>query len=1128
MGSATHEDGAEGVAVNTAQNRSSDTTRRRRAPGTVRIWLRRRWDGLRGLLHRMLRSRGRSRTRRGIDERRRWRASRPWVRVAKGVSLAGAALLLTLIAFSIYAVIHGKPSGDLAYADASCDKTNFSCSVLAGTLGPLLSLALASALFLLVRLWVVGRPYMRKARDESHNVVQTAGSMIGKVVGRDELCNVIIEDLRDPAIRRPHVVVGGVGTGKTALLVRLTQLLAERGAVPVPIRLRDAQDSLDFRLLARKRFVADTNTRLLSDTEGEKVWRELCKNDQVVVLADGLEEALIEGNAQKERDNLIRLAIRQANEQRLPLIVASRPHDPLRDMEAAIVELEPLSEEAALEYVQQLETGEDSRRLDWVVETADVAETPLYLQITRQLHRSGLMDSVTRRQSDRGLDTRSVDRAQLRLRLLDTWMQALIDGHFTPGLALTREDRQATLEQLSLLACIGLRWDRLQVTFDQAEAQTDPQPEILTEVREKLGKLKRRYDLRLAATWGTQLGLVEARGDGVRFPHSIMQAYLASRLIDIAMADSEFREQALSKSGREFLLALVMYSRARPQSPRPDGTARISFWAAQLGTDKRTLQGMLCDEARRRTDVKALDLYAAALQIDCVCQQPMHDDIASKLEKSWPDIWARDQRTLEEAKLNAVRRFGESARMISEQRRLHRDYPAEPAYLRLYRIACAEPSYPIRLASVQEIGIGSDQAFDALAGHLRPPALTDSAGTPRLPLRQWPLRRPHLRWGNPGPEADQEHEDRAWEEAVIGAWLAPLLVGSVTEPNSSAASKNLDDWLQYLGERPGTRAESDLRLSLEVALAQGFKHAANRRRRHPHTRPEARAYLAERAREMLRESHFWFTRLTLVHALCLWALPDGPPGQQDQRDDDQRALIKNWIALPGNRPEHPFVVEASKLAVQALETGQPERFIWIDESGVAARIGSRPANPRAPRKHNLWVPPSTGWTALHPRAQQLVADVLLLLNLAERGARPSERNRRLHRTDQDELPPCLHGERSPLDPTRTVGMAETSEPGSNCKRGCNFGLCPYPPKGEASYRVELSEAFCRRQQVLVGVGSIRRRPAPWQVTLAGDLKQFWKQMGQRAQSSVLDRHQATTRRVKRAQHATEPGRAGPS
>ena len=163
--------------------------------------------------------------------------------------------------------------------------------------------------------------------------------MIGEVVGRDELCHVMIEDLRDRGIRRPHVIVGGVGTGKTALLVRLTQLLAERGAVPVPVRLRDAQENLDFRELARKRFVAESNAAMLSDAEGEKVWRQLCKDDQVVVLADGLEEALIEGKVERERDNLIRLAIRQASEHRLPLIVASRPHDLLREMEAATVEL---------------------------------------------------------------------------------------------------------------------------------------------------------------------------------------------------------------------------------------------------------------------------------------------------------------------------------------------------------------------------------------------------------------------------------------------------------------------------------------------------------------------------------------------------------------------------------------------------------------------------------------------------------------------------------------------------------------------------------------------------------------------------------------------------------------------
>ena len=196
-----------------------------------------------------------------------------------------------------------------------------------------------------VRLWLVRLPYVRKAREEPQLVVETAGSMIGEVVGRDRLCNVIIEDLRDRDTRRPHVVIGGVGAGKTALLVLLTKLLAERGAVPVPVRLRDAQANLDFRVLAHKRFIADSYGAFQSEAEGEWVWRQLCKNDRVVVLADGLEEALIDGAVANERVNIIRLAIRQASERRLTLIIASRPHDPLRGMEAAIVDLEPLSEE---------------------------------------------------------------------------------------------------------------------------------------------------------------------------------------------------------------------------------------------------------------------------------------------------------------------------------------------------------------------------------------------------------------------------------------------------------------------------------------------------------------------------------------------------------------------------------------------------------------------------------------------------------------------------------------------------------------------------------------------------------------------------------------------------------------
>jgi hypothetical protein len=334
------------------------------------------------------------------------------------------------------------------------------------------------------------------------------------------------------------------------------------------------------------------------------------------------------------------------------------------------------------------------------------------------------------------------------------------------------------------------------------------------------------------------------------------------------------------------------------------------------------------------------------------------------------------------------------------------------------------------------------------------------------------------------------------------AWLAPLLAGSTTSTRP-AARENLARWLEFVTTTETNPRTPGPRLSLEIALAQGFKYAANRTAWHPQASQEARAYLAEEARWMLRGTSFWFTRLTLLHALCLWSLPANSDRERFSRlyGADFRELVAHWADRSDGQPDHPFVVEACKLVLWALRTGQPERFIWIDESSVVARTGSWSAHHGALRRHNLWIPQSAGWTMLHPRAQRLVADVLLLLNLAERGDRPSDRARRLQRTDCNYLPPCLAGERVPLDPIRTVGMAQTSAPGSNCRDGCRFGLCPYPPKGDQVQQTELSEAFCREQLSFTRRGLIHRSTAPWQETSSVDLRRFWQFMRERAQPS---------------------------
>jgi hypothetical protein len=72
--------------------------------------------------------------------------------------------------------------------------------------------------------------------------------------------------------------------------------------------------------------------------------------------------------------------------------------------------------------------------------------------------------------------------------------------------------------------------------------------------------------------------------------------------------------------------------------------------------------------------------------------------------------------------------------------------------------------------------------------------------------------------------------------------------------------------------------------------------------------------------------------------------------------------------------------------------------------------------------------------------------------------------------------------------------------GASCRDGCHFDLCPYPPKGIQPYRVELSEAFCRRQQVLLGrpYQFWTRHTARWQGATPGELKRFWREMEERA------------------------------
>lgn len=1151
--------------------------KRARESGGIVLLFKGAWSKLRkmyyGIKHRL---RLLSLRHRGVDRPRRW-LGRPWMTMTGWAIALVALILVAWMVRSIYVVFFlRRPWSVPPNDDAICRNIDISCGAISGWITSLLSIALASVVFLFWRFWRMDRRYRARARQHARDLVPTAGPIFGKIVGRDDLCRVLMEDLRDRDSRRPHVLVGGVGTGKTAVVVVLTEMLAKRRAVPVPIRMRDA-DVLDFSALAKIQFMETVNERLASAGEGEKVWRRLLQDGRIVVLADGLEEALIKAEDAEERDSKIRIAIRRAYNQRLPLLITSRPHTPLREMDATIHELEPLSKDAALSYVAEGGPAEDERRLSWIVETADVADAPLYLQITKDIYGHDMLDQIATRQAE-VLGTPGDDPSKLRVRLLRTWQRGMIRGDLRPDVPLRPDDREAALVWLSALACIGLKDDSLEVSLDSVV-----KGEIHDEVMKRLQKIDTRtggklslVNQRLAASWGARLGLVETLASRVRFQHSLIQAFLGSQLMDAAFRDGDYVQEALclkpggkpAGPGREFLIALVLHSRSKLIEQEEAGQPLRALDSSPDSAGAVCRQ--LAKAAGGRYDNKALDIYAAAMEISSidmdrrcpvvptdagprqgvfhlaakiVSHRPQgqaaannaannapndmhnsqataghpganahraktckHIDLAKKIQNKWPDIRSEDPQTLEEAKLGLVRRFGDALHALTDRRH------DRPGYAQLYEICLKESSYRVRLAAANEIGRGGAVAFREVKPKLPEPGPGDNGPqgrhkNPKQRIDQ--ILRGRVAHAATAGSADGEAQ---WAQQV-GAWMAPLLVGSIgaagADHRPGSAYQDAEQYLRKWRQRVrfDGRTGAGLTISQEIALAQGFKYAANRRYGQARSRPAVLGHLQEEALEMLKHARYWFSQLTLIQALCLWEIQVGTwtgGGQYSNPD----AIVNHWLEeisgeqardRRGDTRVHPFVQAAAVLAARALETGHPERFLWMDESDLVTRVGSsQEVTDTQARRHDQWIQPSMGWSGLDRHAQQLVADVLLLLNLAERGEQPDRIEQWLERANRDTLPPCIRRDRMALEPDRTVGTATSNPPGSNCLDGCPFDLCPYPPKGQQPHRAELSEAFCRHQYMLLRRTRIRRSTARWQGLRASEMRAFWSQMADRA------------------------------
>ena len=951
-------------------------------------------------------------------------------RVLRWVAVAGVFILLSGTLFALLSWIFGGQGGWLG-ADSGCNGHQFSCGVVVEIVPLVLALAASFALFVYWRVRSVTRAHLRDAFQEPWKLVPTATEM--EVVGRAEICKIIERDLHYSAGRRVQLVVGGIGEGKTAVLVRLAEELARRGAVPVAVRLGDATDTLDFSDLAKQQFTDRVNQSLLTDDEGDKVWRRLCRDDRVVVLADGLEEAL---HGQPDRLALIKRALGEAEKDELPLVITSRPDEALRGLNAALIRLEPLPEQEIVEYL----SGEGGCDRSWIAELAGVAqlsESPLYLTLANNLEQDA-GDGVP-------LDS---GRIPARVALLRRWRATLAkdssDGHLYEP-----EDREDALLTLERIACVALRAGKLEVEEDEIESSDlvpPPSPAHVT--------------FRLVASVGEDLGVVDRSGRKVRFRHGITKAYLGARALPSVIGPSAngayLDDCVLHSAHKEMLIALVMASHCNE-----DIGVRSSLC-------RRLRQAAASDHARDR-----FGLLASAWEIAAMTNGADTAVLAHATEDAWSNDAQPDRRgradvlQVTESKLVAIARMEE--------------VPTIETFRALWRIAQIRDTYRVRLRAAQALGSGGELAHAAIRGEIDA-ILDDVQSSPRAD-----------RW-----ECAERAEVRSW--SLLG-WTLPSLWASCP-PSSEAA----DHLRRCLKTWVGIACE-DLHLGAQACLAQGFKYEANRRpltdSSNPGSKPEP-GLLIELGETLLAKSDWWHARISLLQALALWSLDSEPAS---------RTQLAKRVSDCKRRDRHPFVREVAQLCSEAIDQGrkvaspdeaQPGRFIWIDETGVALKIGSESAVSGGVGTSGLWISPAAGWHTLKESARQLVGEILVYLNLIEVGEerahgpiKANDVQRREHRRREvrargDWLPPCMiragHG-----------GLLEM------CDDPCDCGihLCPYPSGSETPFRGELGETFCRQQKRLLlrratGVPSWHERPLYSRVRRRSTIEAFWTKMEKRA------------------------------
>ena len=595
-----------------------------------------------------------------------------------GFSLSGGQLrnllgmvqaFVALVAIALLLLLVFSPQ-----AERFCDAHSVGCGLLTGFIST--ALLLLGGYFLLFS-WT-----LRKARGSYVDIVSeyperffvTPPNLRAEPAGRGSLTEAVARESAFSRNGAPVLVVGEAGSGKTTFLLALMRHLAREGAVPVLVPLRGASAPLDFRSLAQKEFNRHVDPVVRSDGDAQRIWRRLSAEGSIVLLADGLDEVAPEAT-RHERDYLIRSALATARNDRLPVVVTSRPEAVPAGAPVSQFELGDLDDEEALRYLFEsayVRAEDDRKLLQQVVTAGRITHTPYYLNIVSSLYRAERLRPA------------GGSRDAVLVALLDEWTELVQDEHFLEELELEESVRRKIVEDLgsvayamtldTLLDCSVPRLDELLGNAGTA-ASSSP------------------LELRMVIEGAARLGLVQAfsagNDTGVRFNHAISQAYLTSRFLH-AFPDAW---QTLVE---------------RTASPEMRGS--LLMWSVRTGD--RQMAQVVCEalvrRARTLTDDRALALVITAAEIASSVGVPDFPDIVQDAEET---AWAQ---ATPRAKVAAVKRLeGRSDEWV---------------FARLHR-ATRDRNYRVRWRASGAIVAGGSDAFTTL-GRTFAKTLSDAESLP--------------------------------------------------------------------------------------------------------------------------------------------------------------------------------------------------------------------------------------------------------------------------------------------------------------------------------------------------------------------------------------------------------------